>query len=308
MVTLTTGKTLGAGDLSLLVRDSNGALIDPYIVSFSIFQTDDQIPTKTTPAYTYDQMQPNHLPSHEVKKESVLVYGPKITPARSSQGAYYVNITVPTTWHGVFRLVWYLVQYQGQPENMVLEDFVVQNVDPLSNSFEAPSVQIAQRPVTNNKYAPAIMYVRELLSDTNPDRNYHFRPPTPSKVVAGFTTRVGYIWTDQTILRMLDIAISKLNTWNPMNLYNYTIDTVPTDWGKCAAVEAASLCLSGESARWAADEFTYSLNGVSLDINKAALYQSLGQTYSQQFSEWAPLVTANRPFSAGLRQQRWLLG
>lgn len=308
MVTLTVGKTLGPGDVDIAIRDANGATFDPAMITYSIFQIDKQIPLKPTLAYSYDQMQPNHLPSHTVNPEATLVYGPKQVPARSGQGTYYVPITVPTTWHGLFKIVWYLTQYAGGQENMVIEEFAVQNVDPTSNSFEAPSVQMAQRPVTTSKYAPAIMMVRELLSDTNPDRNYHFRPPTPSKVVAGYTTRVGYIWQDSTILRFLMIAISKLNVFNPMNLFNYTIDTVPVDWGNIAAIGAAAMCLSAEGARWAADEFNFSLNGVSLDINKAALYQSMGAQYSAEFSEVAPLVTANRPGSVGLRQQRWLLG
>lgn len=308
MVTLTVGKTLTAGDLNIAVRDANGAMIDPAVIAYSIFQIDKQVALTPTPAYSYDQQQPNHLPSHTVNPEASLVYGPKQVPRRSGQGTYYVPITVPTTWHGTFKLVWYLTQYAGGQENMVVEEFTVQNIDPTSNSFEAPSVQMTPAMVTTSKYAPAIMMVRELLSDTNPDRNYHFRPPTPSKVVAGYTTRVGYIWTDATILRMLMITISKLNTWNPMNLYNYTIDSVPVDWGNAAAVGAAGRCLSAEGARWASDEFSFSLNGVSLDINKASLYQSMGAQYQAEFSEWAPLVTANRPGSVGLRQQRWLLG
>lgn len=308
MVTLTVGKTLGPGDLNIAVRDAQGAMIDPAIITYSIFQTDRQVPLKPTMAYSYDQMQPNHLPQHTVNPEMMLVYGPKQVPQRSGQGTYFIPITVPTTWHGTFNIVWYLTQYAGGQENRVMEEFMVQNVDPLSNSFEAPSVQMATAPVTTQPYAEKIMSVRELLSDTNPDRNYHFRPPTPSKVVAGYTTRVGYIWTDQTIIRMYKIAVSKLNTWNPMNLYNYTIDSIPVDWANAASVGAAAMCLSAEGARWAADEFNFSLNGVSLDINKASLYQGMGAQYSAEFTEWAPLVTANRPGSVGLRQQRWLLG
>ncbi len=309
MITLTNGKTLGTGDLNILIRDSNGALIDPAQISYSIFQVSSQVPIQIRGAYDYDFTQPNSLPPATFTPEgAVLVGQPLSTPVRACQGTYWVNITIPTVWQGVYRLVWYITQYQGQPQNTVFEDFVVQNIDPTSNSFEAPSVTIANAPTTKNKYAPAIMYVRELISDENPDRNYHFRPPTPGKVVAGYTTRVGYIWLDSTILRMLDIAISKLNTWNTKNLYNWTLDNIPIDWGRCAAVGAASSCLLKEGARWAADEFSYSLNGVSLDINKANLYQSLGQTYQQEFNEWVPLITANRPFSAGLRQQRWLLG
>lgn len=309
MITLTQGMALGTGNLSILVRDSTGALIDPAQISFSIFQISAKVPIKVRGAYEYDLEQPNKMPEEKFQpQEAVLVTQPRTVPTRASQGAYWVNLTIPTTWLGVYQIVWYLVQYSGQPENQVYEDFVVQTIDPTSNSFEAPSTIIATKPTTTQKYAPAIMYVRELISDENPDRNYHFRPPTPGRVVAGYTTRVGYIWLDATILRMLDIAISKLNTWNPMNLWNWTLDTIPTDWGRCAAVGAASSCLLKEGARWAADEFSYSLNGVSLDINKANLYQSLGQTYQQEFAEWAPLITANRPFSAGLRQQRWLLG
>jgi hypothetical protein len=217
-------------------------------------------------------------------------------------------MVVPTLWRGVYRLVWYIVQSNGMPEDRVYEDFVVQTIDPIDPAFEAPSTIMAARPVTTNKYAPAIMYVRELLSDTNPDRNYHFRPPTPGKVVAGYTSRVGYIWLDSTILRMLDINIAKLNWYNPMNITNYTLDNIQVDWGRIAAIGAAASCLSAEGARWAADEFSYSLNGVSLDINKSSLYLSLAQSYGQEFSELAPLVTANRPVSCGLRQQRWLLG
>jgi hypothetical protein len=221
---------------------------------------------------------------------------------------------VPTTWSGVFRLVWYLQQYPTSSVDQVFEDFVVQSVNPLDPAFEAPSMLVGKTlsiaSALNDPaiYAKAIKYVRHLLRDDNPDRNYHFRPPTPGRVVAGFTTRVGYIWMDEDILLNLDISISKLNTWNPMNYTAWTLDSIPMDWGKAAAIGAASLCLLGESARWTADEFSYSLNGVSLDISKSSMYQSLGQTYDQQFTTWAPLITANRPFSAGLRQQRWLLG
>lgn len=285
MTTLTQGKPLGPGDLSLLVRDSNGALIDPTSITFSIFSIDPL-------------------------NGAVLVTLPNMVPARVSVGAYFVNITVPTNWSsGAYELRWYLKQYPDSNIDTILMDFTVQTVDPATGSFEAPSAIIAQNPqVINQKYAKAIMMIRELLFDTNPDRNYHFRPPTPGQTVAGFTARVGFIWTDATILRMIQMAISQLNWYNTKNIYNFTIDNVPLDWGNIAALRAAALCLSAEGARWAAEGFSYSLNGVSLDLNKADLYRGLADAYNAQFTEMAPLVTANRPFSAGLRQQRWLLG
>jgi hypothetical protein len=316
LITLTQGKTLTAGDLAILMRDAQGTLFDPQNITYSIFQISQSIPVKPTQAYEYDLHQPQNMQGGPpLPPEGLALVGqPNNVPTRASQGAYFVSITVPTTWSGIFRLTWYLQQYPTSPVNQVFEDFVVQSVDPLDPAFEAPSVlvgktlSIASAQTSPQMFAQAVKAVRKLLRDDNPDRNYHFRPPTPGRVVAGYTTRVGFIWTDEDILISLQIAISKLNTWNPMNLTGWTLDTIPMDWGNAAALEAAALCLLGESARWTADEFSYSLNGVSLDINKSGMYQTLGTTYDTMFTTWAPLITANRPYSAGLRQQRWLLG
>jgi len=316
MLTVTQGQSLNAGNLAILVRDSQGNLLDPQNITYSIFQISQSIPVKPTQAYEYDLHQPQNMQGGPpLPTEGLTLVGmPNCLPKRASQGAYFVSITIPTTWKGVFRLTWYLQQYPTSPVDQVYEDFVVQSIDPADPAFEAPSMIIGNTlsiaSAQNNPliYAKAIKTVRILLRDDNPDRNYHFRPPTPGRVVAGYTTRVGYIWMDQDILINLQISISKLNVWNPMNLTSWTLDTIPVDWGNCAAIGAAALCLLGESARWTADEFQYSLNGVSLDINKSSMYQTLGTTYDQQFTTLAPLLTANRPFSAGLRQQRWLLG
>jgi hypothetical protein len=303
MQTIMVGKTLGAGDLSLLIRDQSGALIDPTSISYSIFQTSSKSPVHVATPYTEEEFRPEYFNL----EGAALVTQPKMQPARSSQGAFYVPITIPTTWQGQYRLVWYIVNFPGGAENQRHEEFLVQYIDPMGSSFDAPSVLIAQGKVTTNKYAPAIMSVRELLGDENPDRNYHFRPPTPGKVVAGFNTRVGFIWTDKTIIRMLGMAISKLNTCNIKNYTNFTLDTVPITWADCASIGAAAHCLNKQASTWISEEFNYSLNGVSLDIHKAAEYQSLAASFMQEFNEWAPLLTACRPGSVGLRQSRWLI-
>lgn len=317
MITFTQGRPLGPSDLSILVRDSNGGLIDPVVINYTIFQISDSIPVKITEAYEYDLHQPiNMAGGPPLPPQGMTLVGqPQSVPQRASQGAYWVNLTIPTTWKGVFRLVWSIQMFPTSCLDTVQETFVVQTVDPANPGFEAPSVIIGVPPsimsvgnASPAMIAKAVMYVRQNLSDTNPDRNYHFRPPTPSRVVAGYNTRVGYIWLDSTILMHLDTAISMLNLYNPMTIYSWTLDTIPADWGRIAALGAAALCLQMEGIRWAGDQFAYSLNGVTLDINKADLYRGLGDAYMQQFNNMAPLVTANRPFSAGLRQQRWLLG
>ena len=287
MIAIASGRQLGPGDLSITIRDENGAPFNPATITFSILSTVNGVET--------------------------LMSQPNLTPQQRWTGVYYVQMAIPTIWTGQFKLVWYVAQNSGDPTTTIYEDFEVIEFNPPTNSVEAMSVYLSMRPGVTPQTAELVMKVRELLSDTNPDRNYHFRPPTPAKTVAGYTSRVGFIWEDHTIIRMLKLAIAQLNTWNPMNWYNYSLDTLPvsrggSDWGEAAALGAAAKCLSAEGARWAAEEFGYSLNGVSLDINKAATYQNLAQSYDAEFQIWAPLITANRPASVGLRQSRWLLG
>jgi hypothetical protein len=284
MLVLLQGKTLTPGDLGIAVRQANGALMDPAVITYTIFSVDDQ-------------------------GLQTLATAPQLIPQRSGLGTYFVNMTIPTVWKGRFELVWYLTQFPGGAEDTVHEEFEVTQIDPATTSFEAPSVLIAQRPGMSKLMAERIMRVRELLSDENPDRNYHFRPPTQGTTVAGFNSRVGYIWTDSTIIGMLRFAIQQINTANPMNLYHFTVESAPPAWAEACCLGAAVRCLSKEAARWAEEGgWSYSLNGVSLGIDKAAQYQSLADSLRSEFNDWLPNLTANRPYSAGLRQNRWLLG
>lgn len=287
MIAFVQNQTLQKGDLTIMVRDAQGNPVAPAALSYSIFNTTSNPP--------------------------VLVSNPKDTPASdpSQVGYFYINLTFPTNWApGTYRLVWYLTQYLGSTEVTIYEDFeIIAASDATTNaSLEAPSIAMVPKPGISPNVANLIVLVRELLSDTNPDRNYHFRPPTAGKTIAGFSSRVGFIWEDRALIRFLNLAVAKINSANPMNFYSYTPDTIPDSWLQAAALGAAAFALMAEAIRWNAEEFSYSLNGVSLDINKAQMYQSLAATYTEEFNQWAEVLTVNRPASSGLRQQRWLLG
>lgn len=280
MITLTPGRTLTAGDLYLLTRDANGAPITPNYIAYTLFlvQGTDQ----------------------------VLMSAPRSIPATGVPGSSYVAMTIPTSWaDGTYRIVWYLKELVDSVEQTVTEDFAVQSVKPGFN-LEAPSMLMIPGLATKPEWAPIIRQVRELLSDTNPDRNYHFRPPTAAKTVANFSQRVGFIWTDPTIIVMLQTALSRVNSANPKAMYGFTLDTLQEPFTSCACLGAAALCLSAEGCRWVADEFGYSLNGVSLDLQKSQSYMAMSQVYTTAFEAQLPALTANRPMSAGLRQYKWL--
>lgn len=283
MINFAQGKMLAPGDLNILIRDESGSLYDPFGITYSIFSID-----------------PN-------TKAETLATIPNTVPIRDNTGIYHVGMSIPSTWGGIFKLVWYITRYSGNAYDTIFEEFQVTNFDPARSSYEASSVMMSSRPQITSDIAGLVMTVRELLSDNNPDRNYHFRPPTAGKTIAGFSARVGFIWTDDTIIRMLKLAIAQMNVINPLNIYSYTVDNMPESWSQISCLGAAAKCLSSEAARWAAEEFGYSLNGVSLDINKASTYQSLAEAYKSEFNEIAAQAAMNRPFSAGLRQSRWLI-
>lgn len=283
MITFASGKQLGPGDLNIVLRDESGAVFNAYSITYTLYQI--------------------------VDNNKVLVGTVDSDPVFDATGIYHVALTIPTTWAGQYQVVWKVKRYDDSPIDIIHEDFSVVSFTPTSSaSYEAPSVMLAQRLQISPKTAEWVMTVRHLISDENPDRNYHFRPPTAGKTVAGYSSRVGFIWTDETILRLLKLAIAQLNTTNPLMSYGYTTDNIPEDWAQAACVGAAAHCLNKEAARWTADEFGYSLNGVSLDINKAQQYQGLGSTYMEEFKTWAETLAATKPASVGLRQQRWLLG
>ena len=283
MITLTPGRTLTSGDLYLVTRDATGNPVTPYSIVYAIYQTLDGA--------------------------QALVTNPGMTPANSSPGCYNVNMVIPTTWSGVYQLIWTVQETPTSAPTNITEDFTIQAVKPGYN-LQAPSVLLATTQVTKPQYADIVMAVRELLSDTNPDRNYHFRPPTAAKVVANYSARVGFIWEDPTILIFLKAALGIINSANPKNFYGFTLDNITTDQGApyaaCAALGAAWLCLSAEGCRWTADEFGYSLNGVSLDLQKGQNYISLANNYKTAFDAMVVPLTANRPRSMGVRQNRWM--
>lgn len=283
MIAFAQGKILGTGDLSLTVREETGVPYDPSSISYSIFSVDRDTEVQT------------------------LVTQPNQEPSRNGLGIYSIPLTIPALWNGTYRVVWYVTRTDSGPQATIYEDFQVVPFSPTSNSVEAMSVFLALKPGLTPKLAELVMNVRALLSDTNPDRNYHFRPPTATKTVAGYTSRVGFIWEDETIIRMLKMTVSQLNSWNPLNITSYNVESMPEPWSDAACVGAAAKCLTSEASRWISEEFEYSLNGISLSLNKSASYMSLASTYAEEFKAWAPMLTANRPASVGLRQSRWLI-
>jgi len=94
----------------------------------------------------------------------------------------------------------------------------------------------------------------------------------------------GQRWSDELLLTYLQIAMSDINSEPPLTLF--TLYDVPISWDGCILIGAFILALLGESIVQNGEAFSYSDNGISLNINQAAGYQSVAQAmqgaYQQQ--------------------------
>src|SRR5271157_1292932 len=149
MIVLTQGQPTGTPDLAILVRDGSGNLVDPVSISYTVYKLRDLVPTKPTVAYEYDLHQPLNMEGGPPlpPEGSTLVSPPGQIPVRASLGTYYAQFSIPTTWKGVYKIVWQLQVYPGScPQSFVHMDFVVQTIDPADPAFEAPSMVVGSAP------------------------------------------------------------------------------------------------------------------------------------------------------------------
>jgi len=262
------GSTTGPSDLSITVRDSGGNLIDPYRLQYAVFDATTGI--------------------------EVLIGSPVNDPVRVSLGLYYAQITIAADANvGDWRIRWTIQETAIDPVYQSVQQFNV-----VGDSF------------TGDANLDAMVYsLRILLRDNNPDRNYRFRPPESSKFIQGQTQVFGFVWEDEELLEYLTWAVDDFNSRPPVTGIN-----MPDLWGNerrwrtTILLRAAAFACFAIAMNWIVDEFSYSISGVSLDIEKSSKYQAMKDQY---IAEYDKLVEANKrsiKLVVGLRQFRYGIG
>ena len=262
------GSTTGPSDLSITVRDSEGNLIDPYRLQYAVFDATTGI--------------------------EVLIGSPVNDPVRVSLGLYYAQITIAADANvGDWRIRWTIQETAIDPVYQSVQQFNV-----VGDSF------------TGDANLDAMVYsLRILLRDNNPDRNYRFRPPESSKFIQGQTQVFGFVWEDEELLEYLTWAVDDFNSRPPVTGIN-----MPDLWGNerrwrtTILLRAAAFACFAIAMNWIVDEFSYSISGVSLDIEKSSKYQAMKDQY---IAEYDKLVEANKrsiKLVVGLRQFRYGIG
>ena len=268
-----TGKTLGSNDLNITIRDTIGTLIDPYSLFYAIYDNTTGV--------------------------QVLIGSPATTPVHVSTGQYYAQWVVPADANiGDYLIRWNIQETSLSPVVQSVQEFNVV-ADNVITGF------------TGNPYTDGLIHsLRILLRDNNPDRNYRFRPPSSERFIQSQTQVFGYIWEDEELLEYLYFAIDDFNTRPPVTDIDISqITSGPMRrWKTAILLRAGAFACFAIAMNWIAEEFSYSISGVSLDIEKSSKYQSMKENYINEYDKVTEAAKASIKIVKGLRQARYGIG
>jgi len=223
------------------------------------------------------------------------------TPVNPAVGEYYASFIVPLDANiGRYRIRWYFREYLNSPQAQVVQEFSV--VDNATQVLTLPGVTPIEFDL--------IRGLRIMLRDNNPARNYHFAPPAGEESVNQFTRVFGYLWEDYELLEFLRVSNDSINMYPPQTFYE-TLDMLISqhrDWRTLLFTGAMVHAISAIANNWILDEFSYTIGGVSLDIEKSSKYQSMAADAQSRFLEFVVAAKETVKVIRGLKQSRYGVG
>jgi len=216
-------------------------------------------------------------------------------PGRFDVGHFFVDERIqPLATIGEYEVRWNLRRTVVSPTEIIVRKFSVVGLEQITSL----SLTELERFLVHR--------MRILLRDNNPDRYYKFQPPTPDAELAGFTERLGFIWQDEEVIAHLDTGLSDINLRPPET--GWTLESAPAAILALLLVASARYALSSLETMWIGEDFSYNINGVSLDLDKAAKYAAQRDYYENTFQQMVERYKASLHFIRGLRQPRYAVG
>jgi hypothetical protein len=213
------GQVLTKDDLMIAVRNTSGDLVDPAIITYSLFD------------YTTGV--------------EVLIGDPNRIPQSTNTGMFFVAEAIPLDANiGEWVVRWNMRQRATDP--------IVQVVQ----RFQVVGDQVVTAVTTEPSEAVLIRRLRFLLRDNNPDRNYRFRPPNSEKFIQSQTEVFGYLWEDEELLEYILMSVDSFNAAPPVT--GITASDLPDRWRTVVVMGAAAHACRAMALNWAADEFSVS--------------------------------------------------
>lgn len=267
------GQQLGRNDLIICPENASGHPVNPAEISYAIYD------------FTTGM--------------EVLVGPPARTPVNPSVGEFYASLGVPLDANiGAYRIRWTLREVVGGPIQTAVQEFEIRDRDGTS---------IATFPEV---HAELIRRLRIALRDNNPDRNYKFRPPAHEETVDQFSRVFGYIWEDYELQDFLMRGVNDIEMAPPRTPFGSieALVQIRREWTSLLLTAASVWAFQALQANWVADEYGYSIGGVSLDLEKSSKYESLKQGAKEQFDTMLERAKATVKIIKGLQQPKFGAG
>lgn len=274
-VTFYRGQQLGRNDLTIYLDGSNGTPKNAAEITYALYD------------FTTGQ-------------EVVLGSNQRV-PQNPSIGEYFVSIVIPLDANlGIYRIRWTFREFIGGPIQQVVQEFaVLDRANPSAIAVTYTSIE-----------TDLIRRLRILTRDNNPDRNYHFRPPAHEETVNQFNRVFGYIWEDEEMKEYLERSLDTISLAPPFTPFN-SIDTLVTRypaWRTLLLTGAMIHAIQALRLNWIADEFDYSIGGVSLTLDKSSKYEGALSTAVDQFDKQLEKAKATINIILGVQQPKYGVG
>lgn len=222
-------------------------------------------------------------------------------PQNPAVGEYCATFRVPPDANlGTYRIRWRFREYTDSKEAEILQEFAI----------VGDSNQIVTVPGITPIEVDLVRGLRIMLRDANPDRNYHFVPPAGEESVSQFTRVFGHIWQDEELKEFLRVSLDSINSYAPQTFYD-TLDQLilqHRNWRTLLFTGAMVHAINAVALNWVADEFEYSIGGVSLNLEKSSKYQSMANDAQTRFTDMVTAAKETVKIIRGLKQSRYGLG
>ena len=271
-VVFTQGQVLVRGDLDIFLSNSSGNPANAFSISYALYYVDPDT-------------------------GEVLIGDAARVPVNPVVGEYYASLQVPSSAvPGDYRIRWLFRETATSAEEGAVQEFGVVSDAVTTSSGYTDCVE------------DLIRKMRFLTRDNNPDRNYRFMPPEGEDTVGCYNQVFGYIWTDEEFAEYLEIALWKWNAFPPETEELKTIDMVCQQKPAWKAVLLWGALVNAAQAltyNWIANEFDYSIGGISLSVEKSSKYEGMKQNAEDQWDKLTEAKARTTKYIRGLSQPRF---
>lgn len=155
-----------------------------------------------------------------------------------------------------------------------------------------------------------VLFRSKIVISNSPDKFYKFRPPAHEETVNQFSRVFGYIWEDAELLEYLERSLDMIIASPPRTPFNGIdqMTQIRPEWRTLLITGGMFWALQALQINWTADEFSYSIGGISLDLDKSSKYDTLKQGASDQFDKQLEKAKATVKFIKGLQQPKYGMG